>query len=353
MKNKLPFVSIIVIAYNEEKGIEKCINSLLNQDYPKNKYEIIVVDDCSNDKTIDIVKNFPIKLIKHKKNMGRAQARNSGLNFAKGDIYISFDGDCIADKKWLTELVKPYLYKKDILGIGGKIILKNDNRLLDKFILEEGCGEPSPIYVTQAKSLFARFISYLKSKSINSNHDNVLVKVGNIMGANASFYLNDLKDIGGWDTALNSCEDTDICYRLKYKFNNKSFYLNTKSKIIHDHSLNFLNYIKRPFFRGVDVIKLYNKQNKSFPIFPFPLIILFLIIIFSVINIWFLPLSLILLPQLFYFWWPMKFFKKFKYYYLLFSYIQISLELSTILGIIRGYILNKREHNKRLKQKKK
>lgn len=339
-KKELPFVSIVVIAYNEEKSIEFTLKSLLNQNYPKNKYEIIVVDDCSKDKTVEIAKEFPIKLIKHKKNLGRSQARNTGLKYAKGEIYVSFDGDCIAEKSWLKELTKLYANKTEVLGSGGKIILPNRGNLIDKFILEDGCGNPSPIYATEAKSLFARFKSYLTSKfsDLNNNHF-YIIKVGNIMGANASFYTSDLKSVKGWDINLKSEEDTDICYRLKSKFPNKSFYWNKNAKIVHNPNMSFSDYLKRPFFRGKDVVKLYKKQNKSLPIFPFPLLIIFFSLLSLFIGIIPFILFLLILPQIFYFWNIIKFFNKFDFSFLIFSYMKFLLEFVFILGLIRGYII--------------
>ena len=52
---ELPFVTTMIVVRNEERYIKKCLESFLRQDYPKDKYEILVIDGCSTDKTIDIV----------------------------------------------------------------------------------------------------------------------------------------------------------------------------------------------------------------------------------------------------------------------------------------------------------
>jgi len=64
-----PFVSVIVGIRNEEKFIEECIESLLDLDYPRDSYEIIIVDGMSTDKTPDIVKKYPVKLLLMKERM--------------------------------------------------------------------------------------------------------------------------------------------------------------------------------------------------------------------------------------------------------------------------------------------
>ncbi len=82
-------VSIIVPAYNAEKTIEKCLDSLFNQTLKE--LEIIVINDCSKDNTLKILKKYKnkIKLIDNKKNLGPAGSRNKGLDVAQGK-YIGF-----------------------------------------------------------------------------------------------------------------------------------------------------------------------------------------------------------------------------------------------------------------------
>ena len=84
-----PIVSIIIPAYNAEHTIEKCLNSLFNQTLKE--IEIIVINDCSKDSTLKILKKYKnkIKLIDNKENLGPAGSRNKGLDVAQGK-YIGF-----------------------------------------------------------------------------------------------------------------------------------------------------------------------------------------------------------------------------------------------------------------------
>ena len=84
-----PVVSVIIPAYNAEKTIEKCLDSLFNQTLKE--IEIIVINDCSKDNTLKILKKYKnkIKLIDNKKNLGPAGSRNKGLDVAQGK-YIGF-----------------------------------------------------------------------------------------------------------------------------------------------------------------------------------------------------------------------------------------------------------------------
>lgn len=103
---KLPTVSILVPAHNEEKNIEMTLNSLLNLKYPKKLLEIIVIDDASTDRTAEIVKNFRgVKLISNKKNMGKAYSLNKALKIAKGEIIACIDADSFVERDILIKMV--------------------------------------------------------------------------------------------------------------------------------------------------------------------------------------------------------------------------------------------------------
>ena len=90
----MSLVSIIIPTYNTEKYIEKCIQSVLEQTYTD--YEIIIVDDCSTDNSMDVVARFKdprIKVIKNEINRGPSYSRNRGIQLSKGDFIAILDSD--------------------------------------------------------------------------------------------------------------------------------------------------------------------------------------------------------------------------------------------------------------------
>jgi cellulose synthase/poly-beta-1,6-N-acetylglucosamine synthase-like glycosyltransferase len=103
------FVSILVPAYNEEDSIEDTIEHVANLNYPKDKMEIIVINDGSRDKTKEIVlkckKKYPwIKLL-DKKNSGKADSLNCGINISKGELIAVVDSDSFPSKDSLRKLI--------------------------------------------------------------------------------------------------------------------------------------------------------------------------------------------------------------------------------------------------------
>lgn len=130
-------VSIIVITYNARGDLEECLHSLVKQDY--DNFEIIVVNDGSTDGTDEFLENLfsqtSIKMLyfNNKKNLGVAGARNVGINHSTGEIIAFIDADCIADRRWVSEMVK--VFNEDIVAVGGKILdhcIKNVWELTEK-----------------------------------------------------------------------------------------------------------------------------------------------------------------------------------------------------------------------------
>lgn len=105
--------SVIIPAYNEEKHIKQCIESLMQQNYPD--FEIIAVDDGSTDKTKDILNDFASKneIIFLKQNhLGPGHARNLGVSVSGGEILVFVDSDMSFKEGFLEELVAPIISGK-------------------------------------------------------------------------------------------------------------------------------------------------------------------------------------------------------------------------------------------------
>jgi len=109
----MPAVSIMILTLNSEKDLEKCLGSILGQDYPKQNIELAIVDSGSKDKTIEIAEKLNVRTIKCQKK-GFPAARNLAINSAKNEIIVFTDSDCFAGKNWLKELVKCF----EIQGVG-------------------------------------------------------------------------------------------------------------------------------------------------------------------------------------------------------------------------------------------
>jgi len=127
-------VSVIVPVYNSPAVIKTCLNSLLNQTYPKDLYEIICVDNSSTDETPNIIKTFSeVKYLKETKRSSYA-ARNLGLSKSNGEILAFTDADCIIDDNWIQNAITRF-NNDDVDLIGGRIqfMFKNYNNIFEVY----------------------------------------------------------------------------------------------------------------------------------------------------------------------------------------------------------------------------
>lgn len=341
-KNNILF-SVVLCTYNRGAQIKTCLESLINQDFPKHKYEIIVVDDGSSDNTVAILKEFPITIVEHEKNKGVAAARNTGLKHAQGKVYVCFDDDCYADKSWLNNLAKVYdkFQDKDLAGVAGYILLQNSKGIIDKYMFETGYANPSPPYYVRTKGLFGRFFSYIKnmfSPHLESKQN--IFEVGEIWGANCSFPVEVLRKVNGWDESLSGVEDTDLCNKIQKEFPNKRYLCTKDAVLYHDHLLSLTSLFLKPFKRGPAILRFYQKNNKIPPFFPFPILISLSTLLAAFYNPLLLLGGVLLLPHVFYSWWVMKAIKKKQAAIFLFPYLQAGYELFSVLGLLLGIFIN-------------
>lgn len=121
--SEIPFVSVIIPARNEEHNIRNCIESVYQNNYPKNKFEIIVVNDRSEDNTSNIIeeckKEFSnLKVVtvteatKHHNLKGKPGALQEGAETASGEIFLFTDADCIVGNNWLSKIVAAFNNQK-------------------------------------------------------------------------------------------------------------------------------------------------------------------------------------------------------------------------------------------------
>jgi len=182
-------ISFIIISRNEEKRIQECLESVIECSMGYKNSEIILVDSYSTDKTIEIAKSYPIKIIQLKSNwpLSPAAGLNMGFLHSKGDYLCFIGGDMLLDAGWLKEALS-YLKKDDVAGVSGKII----NRF------EDDC-------------------SSLVTRRMNKSYE--ILKVGevNVLGGPGMFKRNIMVDVGCYHPFLRAGEEAELSYRIRAK----------------------------------------------------------------------------------------------------------------------------------------
>lgn len=229
-------ISIIVPVYNSEKTIRECLDSLLNQDF-KEEYEIILVDDGSEDNSIEIIEEYfkrvdKLALLKSE-HRGPAVARNLGANNARGDILLFTDADCVADKNWIIEMTKSF-ERKEIVGVQGR-------------------------YCTKQEVVIAKFAQY----EIEDRYDRMKKsEYIDFIGSYSAAYSRDVYlSEGGFNESFTiaSGEDPDLSYRLASKGFKMVF--NERAIVYHHHPDSLYKYLKQKFYRAYWRVPLYRRNR--------------------------------------------------------------------------------------------
>jgi glycosyltransferase involved in cell wall biosynthesis len=170
---ELPFISIVVPAYNEAEYLPFCLESLQNQTYPKNRYEIIVVDNNSVDKTSTIAKIAGAKVIKEK-NQGHVFALNAGMTKAKGEIIASTDADTRVKPDWL-EVIEKVFRDEEVVAVTGPAWYNSTSKIKSHLVkysyyfylkLHFAVGKPS----LSGLNLAVRHSAFYKIKGLDTRY---------------------------------------------------------------------------------------------------------------------------------------------------------------------------------------
>jgi len=127
-KNTVMIFSVIISTYNRASLLRSAVSSVLNQDFDRQRYEIIVVDNNSTDATRSVVEELinanPQARITYlfEKEQGLSAARNAGARAAEGEILAFIDDDSEAEPGWLAALQEAYLTDESAASVGGKIL---------------------------------------------------------------------------------------------------------------------------------------------------------------------------------------------------------------------------------------
>lgn len=178
----LPYVSIVIPVLNEERYLPFCLMSLISLSYPKDRCEILLVDNGSTDRTLEIAQSFSEVFIYLKENVKVGAVRNYGVQKAKGSVIVFLDSDCVVSQDWLTDGVRKLMANPDSV-VGGQYLLRDDPSWLEKFWILTSPGR------------------------------NVLES--SLLGGCIFIPTVIFKNVGGFDEYLNAGEDSDLTARLK------------------------------------------------------------------------------------------------------------------------------------------
>jgi glycosyltransferase involved in cell wall biosynthesis len=178
--------SLYIPCFNAEAYIDDVLKGVFKQSLLPD--EVIVVDDNSTDRTVEIVSRYPVKLIRHRRNKGLACTRNTAIKNIDSEIIASLDADCIPEANWLKQLLKRFTSSR-LAGVGGRLLDKHASTIFDQW---------RSVHMKQ----------YWEKKTAPPF----------LFGSNTAFRREAIAKVGLYNEDFkNNYEDVDICNRLKEK----------------------------------------------------------------------------------------------------------------------------------------
>lgn len=238
--SEMPFVSVVVPAYNNQDTVGFCIESLLAQDYPKERCEIIVVDNNSTDDTADVISRYSVKLLHERGKQSAYAARNLGIRHAKGEIIAFTDADCVADSSWLTNLLGSY-------------------------------GDPAfgcfsgLIKAYEPRSLVARLLARYQAERFcrQSQSANPMA-----VGGNAAYVREVLEGIGLFDDTLRSGGDLELAWRMQQQTGKRIAFVE-QAVVYHRYPDSIVRVFRTSHFRGYGQAMINEKYHRRLPLWQF------------------------------------------------------------------------------------
>lgn len=209
-----PTVSILIPARNEERVIGRILQRITELTYPKDKLQVIVIDDCSSDATGEIAesyaKNYKYITVLRRSSVeggrGKASALNFGGRYAKGEIILLFDADYYPQKDIVEKLVREFADPK-VGAVQGRVVVLNEPKNL----------------VTRIVAL-ERIGGYRVDQQARENFGLIAQFGGTVGGVRRSL----LESLGGWDENILA-EDTDMTFRIYLAGYKVRYVLNAES----------------------------------------------------------------------------------------------------------------------------
>ena len=256
-------ISVIIPARNEEENIGNLLQALQQQTYSREFFEVIVVDDNSNDTTARVVENFPgVKLLRMKEdkiNSYKKKAIETGIGAAAGSLIVTTDADCLPPPAWL-KTIAAFKEEKNAVFIAAPVVLDCNSSLLQVF-----------------QSMDFMVLQGITAAAVHKKFHNMC------NGANLAYERNTFYEVNGFAGIdhIASGDDMLLMHKIAAQYPGKIFYLKSKDATVSTQPMNTWKEFFNQRRRWASKANSYNDKKISLVLilvylFNFSLLVLFI-----------------------------------------------------------------------------
>jgi len=229
-----PFITFALPVLNEKQRIQHCLKSIFTQDYPKDKLEVLVIDGGSIDNTVELAKNFPVKVI-FNKNRDPESGNSLGIRAARGSILVFFAADHeLASESWLRKMIRPFLEEDQIFGVKCSWLTEKNDPIINRYCTYLQIADP-----------LARYLDAETTKEVEERGDYRIIIATKedppVIGADLIWRKDVILRVGGY---LPKFEETNFVSRvITHGYNRYAEVLDVG--IYHSYVRNLQDFIKK------------------------------------------------------------------------------------------------------------
>ena len=280
LMQKLLTFTVAICSLNGEKRLPATLKNLF--DYIPSGTRVIVVDDGSVDRTSEVAREHGAIVIKHEKNVGYGQARQSAVQMCETEILAFVDDECLISPEWFITLQKNWqlMYPK-IAALAGPII-PTSKGFLGGYLIRNNPFTPIRLMPVNAKIFIQRLNNYLFPEySLQSGY---IKSAGN---GNLSFKITAISQIAGYKINMSrGGEDEDICARIRKRFGSESIYFDENLSVTHDLDNSISSTLQRSYRYGHTSANSWRSSGGIPTFLPLPAFFISLSFLFITMTPW-------------------------------------------------------------------
>jgi len=333
----LPRVSVVICTHNGEALLPSVLHHVREQSLAAQHVELLVVDDGSTDRTAEVAAASGVRVISLHPNRGLSAARNAGVESTSAPIIAFTDDDCEPAEGWLEALLSPFV-DSTVDGVGGRVISASSDGLVLRYIDARNPLAPLGIGVVASSGFSHRLRAYLAGAFGVRRPLEAGAELYTVVGANMAFRRKLLDELGGFDATFSRAGDEeDLCRRAHDRPAGARLVFEPSAVVAHRFKPELADTLRRARTYGRAHSQAVGKHPAMRSIvYPFPILTFATAAVARFTRRPALAVLSLLIPILGYGRWPAEAWRRRSLEPLVYAYLQLLEETSTMRGELEG-----------------